>query len=120
MAEAMARAMGGGRVSAHSAGLAPLGRIDTKTISTLRRLGYPVNGLASKGLDAVALESMDVVVSLVGPEGFQLLPVGFTARRETWSVRDPFGDDEEVYRAVARALEARVRGLVAELLSGAS
>lgn len=117
MAEAMARAMGADRITAYSAGLAPLGRIDAKTTATLLHLGYPVDGLASKGLDAVSLESMDVVVSLVGPEGFRLLPVSFTARRESWSVRDPYGDDEEVYRAVAHGLETRVRGLVADLVS---
>jgi arsenate reductase len=116
MAEAMARRLGGGRIEALSAGLAPTARIAAHTVSTLRRLGYPTEGLHSKGIDEIPLESVDVIVSLVGRHGLRLLPTGLTARREAWSIRDPYGDDEEVYRSVARALEARVRELVAQVL----
>ncbi len=116
MAEAMARAMGKGRIEAHSAGLYPTGWIAEKTLATLLDMGYPVDGLHSKGLDAVPLPSMDVVVSLIGDSGLRLLPGGAATHRESWSIRDPYGDDEQVYRAVARGLESRIRMLVAQLL----
>jgi len=114
-AEAIARTLGGDRVRAYSAGLAPTGRIAPDTVSTLEELGYPTGGLASKGLDEVPLSSIDVVVSLLGADGLRLLPPTVGERREQWPVRDPYGDDRDVYRAVARDLEARVRRLLEEL-----
>ena len=115
MAEAIARALGGGRIIAYSAGVAPTGRIARRTIETLRGLGYPTSGLVSKGLRDVPLETIDVVVSLIGESGLRALPTGVTARRLAWSIRDPFGEDEAVYEAVAHRLEVRVRRLLDEL-----
>jgi protein-tyrosine-phosphatase len=116
MAEAMARRMGGDRIGAYSAGLAPTGRISSLTLSTLQRLGYSVVELRSKSIDEISLESVDVIVSLVGHEGLAMVPGGIAARREAWSIRDPYGDDEEVYESVARTIERSVRSLVDELL----
>jgi len=84
-------------------------------VSTLEELGYETAGLTSKGLDEVPLSSIDVVVSLLGADGLRLLPPTVGERREQWAVRDPYGDDRDVYRAVARDLEARVRSLLEEL-----
>jgi protein-tyrosine-phosphatase len=117
MAEAIARSMGGGNLKVHSAGLSPTGRVAERSIATLRALGYPADGLSSKGLDAIPLDDLDVVVSLVGPAGLACLPHGMAARSEAWSIRDPYGDDEEIYLAVARTIEARVRALVDDLLA---
>ena len=115
MAEAITRGLGGGRVAAHSAGLAPTGRIARGTISALQGLGYSTAGLASKGLKEVPLEAMDVVVSLIGEDGLRLLPPSLAARRLAWSIRDPYGDDDAVYAAVAHRLEVHVRRLLDEL-----
>ncbi len=118
MAEAMARFIGGGRIVAYSAGLNPTGRVAEESLWTLRELGYPDDGLQSKGLDEVPLGELDVAVSMIGPAGLRYLPHGLAARLDAWSIRDPYGDDEEVYLAVGRTIEARVRGLVDELLAG--
>ena len=116
MAEAIARALGGDSLVAHSAGLAPTGRVASSTLEALRALGYPCAGLSSKGLDEVPLDGLDVVVSLVGPLGLAALPAGRALRREAWSIADPYGADEATYLAVARNLEERVRALLSELL----
>lgn len=116
MAEAMARSMGDGRLDVHSAGLSPTGRVAEGSMDALNTLGYPSDGLSSKGLDEVPLDDLDVVVSLIGPAGLRFLPRGLPARCEEWSIRDPYGDDEEIYLAVARTIEARVRALVDDLL----
>jgi arsenate reductase len=116
MAEAIARSLGGDRLRAYSAGLSPTGRVAQQSLATLRSLGYPTDGLASKGLDEVPLGELDAVVSLIGPAGLAVLPAGVGARTEAWSIRDPYGDDEEVYLAVARTIEGRVRALLEELL----
>jgi len=116
MAEAMARAMGGNRIRVYSAGLNPTGRVARDTLRVLEDLGYDARGLTSKGIDEVPVDDLDVIVSLIGPSGLRYLPHGLPARLESWSIRDPYGDDIEVYRAVARTLEGRIRGLIDELL----
>jgi arsenate reductase len=116
MAEAIARVLGGPGIEARSAGISPLGWVSEQTIDTLQALGYPTEGLSSKGLDAVDFEDVDVVLSLLGDRGLDYLPRGTGARHEAWDITDPFGEDEEVYFEVARDLERRIQ----ELLSGES
>jgi arsenate reductase len=118
MAESMARSLGGDRVQALSAGLSPAGFIADPTILTLRRLGYPIDGLYSKGLDAVDTTSVDVVVSLVGGGAHYPLGCGPHARHAHWPLPDPFGEDDSLYLRVARDLEARIRRLLEEELAG--
>jgi len=117
MAEAIARDLGGGRIVVHSAGLAPTGWIAPHTVTALAELGYASDDLESKGLDDVPLASIDVVISLLGADGLRLVPPSVGERREMWSIRDPYGDDLDVYRAVARELETRIRLLLDELLN---
>ncbi len=112
MAEAIARDLGGGGVTAASAGLMPFGRIVPTTAQTLKALGYESHGLASKGLDDVDLSSFDVIVSLLGQSGLSYLPGTLPAELQSWSIPDPYGEDDDVYMAVARELERRIRGLL--------
>jgi protein-tyrosine-phosphatase len=114
MAETIARTLGGDRVDVNSAGLAPTGWIAERTCATLATLGYPSAGLFSKGFDRVDRENLDVVVSLLGERGFQFLPPDIPGQRKAWEIRDPFGEDEEVYLEVARELEVRIRRLLAD------
>jgi len=114
MAEAIARGLSGEDVTVASAGLMPFGRIVPSTIETLQRLGYDSRDLSSKGLDDVDLASFDIIVSLLGPAGLAYLPASLGAQLETWSIPDPFGEDDEFYLAVARDLERRIRDLLAD------
>ena len=114
MAEAMARALGGGQVECRSAGLAPAGFIAEATRNALTALGYSGDNLSSKGLEAVELDDVDVVVSLLGRRGLDLVPRVREVRRDAWSIRDPIGEDETVYLEVAREIEGRVRRLLEE------
>jgi len=114
MAEAIARFLGGSMVDARSAGISPLGWVSEQTIDALQALGYPAEGLSSKGLDEVDFEDVDIVLSLLGDRGLDYLPSGTGARRETWVITDPFGEDDEIYLEVARELERRIRALLSE------
>ena len=118
MAEAIARQLGGERVEARSAGLAPAGWVADRTLVTLERLGYSTDDLCSKGIDDVETEDIDIVVSLLGSQMIEMMPSGLSARREQWPVYDPFGEDEDTYLDVARQIEKRVRALLDEELGG--
>ena len=114
MAEAIAGVLGGVMVDSRSAGISPLGWVSEQTIDTLQALGYPTEGLSSKGLDQVDLEDVDIVLSLLGDRGLDYVPHSIGARREAWVITDPFGEDDEIYLEVARELERRIRALLSE------
>lgn len=114
MAEAIARGLGEDRVRASSAGIMPFGRIVPSTVEALEALGYDPRGLESKGLDEIDLGDFDIIVSLLGPSGLSYLPSTLGAQLESWSVRDPYGEDDDVYLVVARELERRIRELLTD------
>jgi arsenate reductase len=115
MAEAIARGLGGGRVDAYSAGFTPTRGVAPGALRALSALGYPADGLSSKGLDQVPLEEMDVIVSLIGNEGLRFLPPSLPGERVSWLVRDPYGEDDDAFVAAARTIESKVASLVKEL-----
>jgi protein-tyrosine-phosphatase len=66
-------------------------------------------------LESFAGKSFDVVVNLSG----EPLPPAFgAARMVEWNVRDPIGESESVYRAVATQIEGLVMRLILELRGG--
>lgn len=117
MAEAIARRELGAFADVFSAGHRPTGSVADYSIRTLEALGYNATGLSSKGFDAVPLDEMDVIVSLMGAEGLIGLPQHLTAEKIVWSIRDPYGEDEASYLATAATLERHVKQL-ADVLGG--
>ena len=118
MAEAITRSLAGDRVAALSAGLSPAGFIAAPTVETLDQMGHRSDGLFSKGLDAIPVGDVDIVVSLLGSECFHVMPRGGGARHESWNIPDPFGEDEAFYLRVARDLEGRIARLLSQELEG--
>lgn len=114
MAESVLRKIGGKSVDVISAGLHPTGQVAELSLDTLKSHGYQVENLSSKGLDAVDLESVDVVISLMGEPGLTALPCRLTAERIAWSIRDPYGEDEDAYIATLRTLERKIGALCHE------
>jgi len=115
MAEAIARFRGEGAVEVFSAGLYPTGTVAEGSLLALEALGYPTEKLSSKGLDEIDLDSMDIIVSLMGPEGLSTLPQRLCAEKIAWRIPDPYGEDEESYLRVARLLEKRLLSWIKSL-----
>ena len=109
MAESILQSIGGKSVNAFSAGLHPTGRVADLSLETLRSHGYPVSDLSSKGLNAIDLESIDVVISLMGEPGLAALPCRLTADKIAWSIRDPYGEDEDTYITTIKTMERKIR-----------
>lgn len=119
MAEAILKKIGGKSVTVISAGLHPTGRVAELSLGTLASHGYEVEKLSSKGLDAVDLDSVDIIISLMGEPGLTALPCRLTSERIAWSIRDPYGEDEDAYIATLRTLERRIGALCHERGLGA-
>jgi len=112
MAEALARAYGSDILTAHSAGLAPAGIVAPLTRRTLTEKNISSEGQFPKALDAFSGERFDVVVNISG----EPLATAISATRMIdWRVRDPIGQSESVYRAVAAEIEGLVMRLILEL-----
>lgn len=118
MAEAIARSIGGEDVEVFSAGLHPMGRVAEGSLATLQQLGYSTEGLRSKGLGQIDLDGIDLIVSLMGPEGLSTLPRRVCAEKIAWGIPDPYGEDEESYLAVARLLEKKISSLISSQKKG--
>ena len=115
MAEAFARAYGADVVEAGSAGVAPAGIVAPLTRQVLAEKNVSSEGQIPKGLAAFAKEQFEVIVNLSGGP----LPVRPAANRLIeWRVRDPIGQSQETYRAVAAQIEDLVMRLILELRGG--
>jgi arsenate reductase len=112
MAEAFARKYGSDILTVHSAGLAPAGILPWLTRQVLTEKNIPWEGQFPKGLESFTGEPFEVVVNLSGK---RLPPVFAKARLVEWDVRDPIGESESVYRAVAAQIEGLVMRLILEL-----
>ena len=113
MAEAFARAYGSDVIIPHSAGLAPAVMLAPLAIQVLRDKKVGVEGQFPKSLLAFAHQPFDVIVNMSG----QPL-AGAQTRVIDWSVPDPIGQKEEVYRSVANQIEALIMRLILDLRAG--
>jgi len=112
MAEAFARAYGSDVLIVYSAGLAPATSLPALTRQTLSEKNISSEGQFPKAVESFAGEPFEVVVNLSG----EPLPPAFgKAGLIEWSVRDPIGESESVYRAVAAQIEGLVMRLILEL-----
>jgi arsenate reductase (thioredoxin) len=114
MAEGFARAYGSDVMVARSAGLSPATIIAPLTRQVLGERNIRIDDHFPKGLDLLARETFDIVVNISG------MPVPVMAPRVVeWSVADPIGQTESVYRTVANQIEGLVMRLILELRAGA-
>ncbi len=112
MAEAFAKAYGSDTLIVQSAGLAPAASMPPLTRKTLSEKNIPSEGQFPKGVESFTGEPFEVVVNLSG----ERLPPAFGAARVIdWNVRDPIGESQDVYRAVATQIEGLVMRLILEL-----
>lgn len=120
MAEGFARHYGMGRIEVFSAGVAPAS-LDRKAVRVMAETGINIAGHVPKGVEAVAINEMDLVVTLCDfAQGF--CPSGPPAQhRLHWSIKDPhrmWGPEWLVlraYRKVRDELARRIRTVLADL-----
>jgi len=78
LAEALLNHLGHGRFQAHSAGTQPLGRLHPQAHALLRQIGYPTEGLHSKGLEEFSDEGapvMDFIITVCDEAAGEPCPV---------------------------------------------
>ena len=113
MAAGWLRALAGDAVEVRSAGSLPADRVNPAAVEAMAEVGIDIAGHRPRLLDPDAVESSDVVVTMGCGETCPVFP---GVRYEDWPVDDPAGQDLETVRGIVDDVDARVRGLLAELL----
>jgi protein-tyrosine-phosphatase len=103
-------------VQALSAGTYPYGSIVDDTSTVMSEKGVSLEGHWSKGLRAIPLAEMDVVVRM-GREVEVPLPANLKGCAIEWNIPDPFARGLETFRNVRDMIERQVLVLLADLLT---
>lgn len=111
MAEGFARAIGGERVDAHSAGSRPSGEVNARAIAFMREKGIDILRQESKGLDDLRALRWDYIVTMGCGDACPALPA---THRVDWDLPDPKHLDDDGFRAVRDRIEREVRALIAK------
>jgi arsenate reductase len=111
MAEGFARAYGADVIDARSAGLAPAISVAPLTRTVMLEKNIDIGDAFPKGVDMLIRNGVDLIINMSGHK----LPNKTGAPVEDWTVRDPIGESEEIYREVRDQIEQRVMRLILEM-----
>lgn len=122
MAKGWVNALGGGRVTATSAGIEAHGQ-NARAVAVMREVGIDIGGQASKTVTPEMVNAADMVVTVCGhaDEHCPILPP--YARKQHWPLEDPArarGAEAEIletFRATRDEIRRRVERLLAEIAS---
>jgi arsenate reductase len=123
MAEGIARRLLGPAVRVASAGSRPTA-VSPYAVSVLAEIGIDISDQRAKGMDAVAADAFDVVVTLCGEAECPVLPAG--VRQLHWPLDDPAAHPPNAppetirqrFRHARDAIVARLGGLTADMERG--
>jgi protein-tyrosine-phosphatase len=114
MAAGFARAIGGDRLSVHSAGSAPGETLNSAVVDAMREKGIDISNESPRKLTDEMGRSADVIVTMGCGDK---CPVYLGKRYLDWELTDPSGKELDEVRAIRDDIEGRVRGLIRELLT---
>jgi len=112
MAEGFARARGGTRVDAQSAGSQPSGVINPRAIALMAERDIDLRTQHSKSLQDVGDATFDAVVTMGCGDACPWIPA---KRRDDWALPDPKHLSDEDFRRVRDEIEQRVTALLRDL-----
>ncbi|GJL52304.1 MAG: arsenate reductase [Nitrospirales bacterium] len=120
MAEVILNAAGQPRFSAYSAGSFPTGRVNPKSIETLKRHGLDPGKPRSKSWNEFSDQQMDLVVTVCDQAAGETCPL-FPGRPRTlhWGIPDPAqatGTEDEINTAFETAFQLLKFRIERELL----
>ena len=112
MAAGLLNEIAGDRIAVRSAGSEPAGEINPVAVAVMAELGIDISHELPKPLTDDAVRVADVVITMGCGDACPFYP---GKRYEDWELEDPAGKDLDTVRRIRDEIEARVRGLIAEL-----
>jgi protein-tyrosine-phosphatase len=114
MAAAFLTHLAGDRVEVRSAGSAPADSVNPAVVAAMAEVGIDVSAETPKMLTAEAVQASDVVITMGCGDTCPVFP---GKRYLDWQLTDPAGQGVEAVRPIRDEIEARIRGLPAELIA---
>ncbi len=113
MAEGLARALGGGRVRASSAGAVPAEMVAPKAVQVMEELGIDISSQEPKLVTGELVDAADAVL-IMGCDVGSVCPAAFLERAVDWELEDPIGQGVERYREVRDLIRRHIEDLLRE------
>jgi arsenate reductase (thioredoxin) len=113
MAAALLDHYAAGRVDVRSAGSAPAEQINPAVREAMIEIGIDISAERPKLLTTDAVEASDVVITMGCGDACPVFP---GKRYLDWQLTDPAGKGVDAVRPIRDEIDARVRGLLAELV----
>jgi protein-tyrosine-phosphatase len=117
MAAALLAHHGSGRVVVRSAGSTPASEVNPLVVEAMSELGIDVSGELPKPLTDESARAADVVVTMGCGDACPTYP---GKRRLDWVLDDPAGRSLAEVRVIRDEIDAKVRGLLDELVGRAA
>jgi protein-tyrosine-phosphatase len=114
MAAALLDHRGKGAVVVRSAGSVPASEVNPTVVKAMAEIGLDISKEFPKPLTGEAVQAADVVVTMGCGDACPIFP---GKRYLDWELPDPAGKTLEEVRAIRDQIDARVEGLVAELVN---
>jgi arsenate reductase (thioredoxin) len=115
MAAALLERHAGDRVVVRSAGTEPGERVNPAVVEAMEEVGIDLSEAKPKLLTDGSVRAADVVITMGCGDACPIYP---GTRYEDWELDDPAGKSIEEVRPIRDEIDARIRGLMAELLPG--
>jgi arsenate reductase (thioredoxin) len=114
MAAGWLRHLAGDAVEVRSAGSLPADQVNPAAVAAMAEVGIDLTGQQPTVLTVEAVEASDVVVTMGCGDACPVFP---GKRYLDWQLPDPAGKGVDAVRPIRDDIEARIRTLLAELLS---
>ena len=112
MAAGWLRHLAGDAVEVRSAGSLPGDQVNPAAVQAMAEVGIDISDQRPKVLTTDAVEASDVVITMGCGDACPIFP---GKRYLDWELEDPAGQGVEAVRPIRDDIEARIRGLLAEL-----
>ena len=104
--------LAGDAVEVRSAGSLPADQVNPAAVAAMAEVGIDISTAEPKVLTTQAVEASDVVITMGCGDACPIFP---GKRYLDWALDDPAGQGIEAVRPIRDDIEARIRGLLAEL-----
>ncbi|GHE12178.1 arsenate reductase ArsC [Klenkia taihuensis] len=104
--------LAGDAVEVRSAGSLPGDQVNPAAVQAMAEVGVDISAATPKVLTTEAVQASDVVITMGCGDACPVFP---GKRYLDWDLDDPAGQGVEAVRPIRDEIEARVRGLLAEL-----
>jgi arsenate reductase len=113
MAAGWLRHLAGDAVEVRSAGSVPGDQVNPAAVAAMAEVGIDISDQQPKVLTTDAVEASDVVITMGCGDACPVFP---GKRYLDWPLADPAGQGVAAVRPIRDEIEARIRGLLSELL----